>query len=165
MRGINFGNLINYHIEVSNLLRLRNNHDVRELLLSLYGLILEYLMHICSQNTQIIVIVDSSAINSIFKDTIDFLPLNARVISFVLQIQDNSLSSLQVTIRELVIFGPTLWNIGSSLLDKSVVPRENEKKLSLGQFQLLTLSWSNILEGPHQVVSDTWRSLVGNLQA
>jgi hypothetical protein len=42
-------------------------------------------------------------------------------------IENDSLSSFEVTIRELIVLGPTLRNIGSSLLNESVEPRKDEQ--------------------------------------
>jgi hypothetical protein len=121
-------------------------------------------MHVGPQYSQIVFIVNSASINCILKDTINFLPLNTSGISVILEVQDDSFSCFEITIREFVVFCPALWDIGSSFLYESVEPRKDEEKLSLGQFQFLVLRWCHILECAHQVVADTWRSLIGDFQ-
>jgi hypothetical protein len=121
-------------------------------------------MHVGPQYSQIIFIVNSASINCILKDTINFLPLNTSGISVILEVQDDSFSCFEITIREFVVFGPALRDISSSFLNESVEPRKDEEKLGLGQFQFLVLRWCHILECTHQVVADTWRSLIGDFQ-
>jgi hypothetical protein len=121
-------------------------------------------MHVGSQYSQIVFIVNSSSVNGILKDTINLLPLDTSSITVVLEIEDYSLSCFEITIREFVVFGPALRDISSSFLYESVEPRKDEEKLSLGQFQFLVLRWCHILESTHQVVADTWRSFIGDFQ-
>lgn len=121
-------------------------------------------MHIGSEDSQIVLIVNSSSVNCIFKNTVNFLPLDTSCIAIVLQVKDHSLSSFEITIGEFVVFSPALWDISSSFLDECMKPRENEEKLSFSKFQLLSLGWSNVLESTHQVVTNTWRSFISYFQ-
>ena len=121
-------------------------------------------MHVGAQNSQVVLIVNSASINCILKDTINLLPLDPSGVTIVLEVKNNCLSSFEITIGEFVVFSPTLRDISSSLLDESMEPRENEEKLSLGKFQLLALGRSDVLEGTHQVVTDSWWGFIGNLK-
>ena len=121
-------------------------------------------MHVCSQNSQVILIVYSASIDRILKYAINLLPLDTSCIAIILEVKDDSFSCFKITIRKLVVFCPALRDISSSFLNESVEPRENEEKLCLGQFQLLALGWCDILECTHQVVADTWGSLISDFQ-
>jgi hypothetical protein len=80
-------------------------------------------MHVSPKDSKIIFVIDSATINSVLKDTVDFLPLNTCSVSFILEIKDDSFTCLKITIREFVIFSPSLRNIGPSFLDQGMEPR------------------------------------------
>ena len=108
------------------MLGLRHSEDIRELFLSLDSFFPEYLMHVSPKDSKIIIVVDSATINCVLKDAVDFLPLNACCVSFILEIKDYGFSCLKITIRELIIFSPSLRNICPSFLDEGMEPRQNE---------------------------------------
>jgi len=150
--------------EVSAVVALRGLDHVGQGLLSLECSITEHLLHVGTENSHIVLIVDSTSIDGVLKDTVDLLPLDTSSLCLIKDVDKDALSSLEISIGELIVLDPTLWDVGPSLLNDGVEPGQDEQELHLVWLLTNSLLWSDILECPLQVVSHTWWCLVGDLQ-
>jgi hypothetical protein len=121
-------------------------------------------VHVGSEDPHIEIVINSSSVNCVFKYAIDFLPLDSGCVAIIFKSENYSLSSFQVSIRKLIVFCPSLGNVGSSFLNESMEPREDEEKLSLLLINILTLCWSDILECPLKIVSNSRRCFISDFK-
>lgn len=164
-RHVSVRNLLKHALEVSHVAALRYREHFREGLLTTQRRVIEHVLDVSTENSQVVGVVDTSTVNGILKDTINLLPLKVATLALLDDVEERQLACLDVTEGELVVLAPALRNVLASLLDESMEPREDEQKLRHHWHLLLNfLRWSNVLEGSHQVVLDTRRSLVGDLE-
>jgi len=84
------------------------------------------LLHIVLEHSQVVFIVYSPTVDCILQDPIDLLPGDACSLDFLPNALENCFTSFEVTIRKLVVLGPSLRNESSSLLYESMEPRKNK---------------------------------------
>ena len=133
-------------------------------MLALESRVGEDLSHVGAKHTHIVVIINSSTINTVFEDTVDLLPSRRSLFAFSQDFAENLLSSFEITIREFVVLDPALRDVSSSLLDQSMEPTQDEQQLGpLRSVRSGGSGRNHRLEGPVEVVLDTRRGLVGNL--
>ena len=102
---------------------MRRLHHVGQRSLALEDRIFEHLLHVATKHAHIVLVVDAATVDCVLQDTVDLLPSNVPALSFFENIGEDLIASLQVTIAELVVFGPTLGDKLATLLDHRVEPR------------------------------------------
>ena len=161
---IRFGKLADERNEASHVLGLRCVGHIRKSCLAFQSLVLEDLVHVAAEDTHVELVVDAPTIDSVLQDTVDFLPSDRSATTFFQDVGQDQVTSLQITIGELVVLGPALWDELSPLLDHRVEPREHEQKLHLVGL-LAAVRRGNVLERPLQVVFHARWCFVRDLQA
>ena len=91
------------------------------------------------------------------------MPSDGATISLFEDVTKNKVASLEITVREFVELGPTLWDELSALLDDRMEPGKDEEHLHLVGV-LASVLWGHISEGSHEVVLHAGWRLVSNLQ-
>lgn len=150
--------------ESTRVLALSDLDDSSERLLTLHDSIREDLLHVRAQDPHVELVVDTSSVDGVLKQPKDLLPGWGLPFLGVNKSTKNLLSGLQITIGEFVVLNPALRNELTSLLDEGMEPRKQEHKRKLSLVLGLSRCRNDLLEGSLQVVANTRRSLVGNLQ-
>ena len=149
--------------EVAGVVGLGYLDQVGEGFFTLECLLGEDFIHVGSQDTHVEFVVDASSIDGIFEQAENLLPGRTTVLRLLQQSCEDHLSGLQVTIRELVVFDPALWDELATFLDQGVEPGEHEEDLHLRLVRVVISRRSHILERSLQVVPHSRWRLIGDL--
>ena len=160
-RSIEFRHLVYHTHIVPDVRRLRHWDHAGQWLLSLQNLVFEDSLDIRSENSNIELVVDPSSINGIFQNTEDLLPLSCSTFGLGVDCRQGELAGFEIAEGELIVLAPSLRNVFSTFLNQSVEPGQNKQELSV----LDVLRWGHIIECSLQIVSNSRRGLVCNLQA
>lgn len=90
--------------------------------MSLHGAVIEEVLDVGSQYSEIIDVVDAATVDGILENTIDLLPLHLAALAFRGDVEQSKLASFHVTKRELVVLAPALRDVLATFLDKCVEP-------------------------------------------
>jgi len=122
IRIVNIWHLHDRVVELLNITSTWHLDKTRKWCFSTNCLLTEDSLHVGPQHTHIKLIINTSSINSILQDTIHLLPSNIVSFHFLDNTVNNLFTSHEITIGELVVFDPTLWDVCSSLLQQGVEP-------------------------------------------